>query len=182
MTAPPPITRAAVDQACKCQVCQVARTTLDYAALAAKHSNPLGAPRVSPISPPARVLPFCSKCFCQIGQGKSHVCDKNKKSANLSNIVRNTSTRSKSKITASGLKNIADEQGTSTRGGTLKLQTGSKPIPVVIGAPQIKPKQAKFSHENLKRLQAATNLSDKSMKYVFSEAIKIFSWYILAIN
>ena len=96
--------------------------------------------------------------------------------------MRNTSTRSKSKITASGLKNIADEQGTSTRGGTLKLQTGSKPIPVVIGAPQIKPKQAKFSHENLKRLQTATNLSDKSMKYVFSEAIKIFSWYILAIN
>ena len=105
-----------------------------------------------------------------------------KKSANLSNIVRNTSTRSKSKITASGLKNIAEEQGTSTRGGTVKLQTGSKPIPVVIGAPQIKPKQAKFSHENLKRLQAATNLSDKSMKYVFSEVIKIFSWYFRAKN
>ena len=89
-----------------------------------------------------------------------------KKNSNLSDNVRNTSTRSKSKITASGLKDIAEELGTTPRGGTIELQTGSKLLPVVIGAPQRKPKQAKFSHENLKRLQAATNLSDKSMKYV----------------
>jgi hypothetical protein len=78
-------------------------------------------------------------------------------------IVRNVSSKSRSTVTSNTLKTIADEQCVSTRGGTVKLQTGSKAIPVKIGTVKVKPKEPTFSHENLKRLQAANNLSDKSL-------------------
>ena len=77
--------------------------------------------------------------------------------------MRKTSTRSRSKLTAKGLKSVAEEEGVSTRGGTLNLKTGSKPLPVKIGTSKIQPKPAHFSHENMKRLQASINLSDSSL-------------------
>ena len=77
--------------------------------------------------------------------------------------MRNTSRKSRSTVTSNTLKVIASDQSVSTRGGTVTLQTGSKPLSVQIGVPKVKPKEAKFSHENLKRLQASTNLSDKSL-------------------
>ena len=82
---------------------------------------------------------------------------------NLSNIVRNTSGKSKAKVASSTLKSLAEEQGVSSRGGVIHLETGSKPIPVQVGTPKVKPRDPKFSHENLKRLQTANNLSDKTM-------------------
>ena len=135
----------------------------DYSKYAAEHSNPVGAPSTKPASPPAKLLPLCSKCFTIIGQGKTHICQKSTKRENLSNLVRNVSSKSKAKVASNTLKSIAAEQGVSTRGGVLKLQTGSKALPVQIGTPKLKPKEAKFSHENLKRLQAATNMSDSSL-------------------
>jgi hypothetical protein len=144
-------------------VCQIARKTFDYQKFAAQHTNPMGAQPKTPVSPPAKVLPICSKCFSEVGQGKPHQCDKNTKRANLANIVHNTSRKSKCKITASSLKNIADDQAISIRGGTLNLQTGAQPIPVKVGKSKLKLKQPHFSHENLKRLQNANNLSDTSL-------------------
>ena len=81
----------------------------------------------------------------------------------MSNIVRNTSRKSQATVASNTLKHIAADQSVSTRGGTVELQTGSKPIPVQIGAPKVKPKETTFSHENLKKLQAATNMSDKTL-------------------
>ena len=74
----------------------------------------------------------------------------------MSDIVRNVSCKSRSKVASDTLKTIADEQLASTRGGALKLQTGCKPITVQIGTDRAKPREPTFSHENLKRLQAAT--------------------------
>ena len=159
------MTRAAADPSiCRCRVCQIARLGLDYTTHAADHSNPSSRPRVSPNTPPARVIPLCSKCLCEIGRGKTHVCDKKQKRDNLSNIVKNTSEKTKSKVTCNSLKSVAEDQGISTRGGTVQLVTGSNPLPVVIGAPKQRLKEKKFSHENLLKLQAANNLSDKSIK------------------
>ena len=95
--------------------------------------------------------------------GKIHTCQKSTRRENLPNIIRNVSRKSKSTITSNTLKSIASEESVTSRGGTLELQTGSKTIPVIIGTPQVKPKEPAFSHDNLKRLQAATNLSDKSL-------------------
>ena len=82
---------------------------------------------------------------------------------NLTSIVRNTSRKSRTTVAANALKTIADEQGVSVRGGTVNLQTAFYPVPVQIGTPKVKPKEPTFSHENLKKLQLATNLSDKSL-------------------
>ena len=81
----------------------------------------------------------------------------------MANIVKNTSGKSRAKVTSVTLKTIAEEQEVSTRGGVVHLQTGAKPIPVQIGTPTVKPKVPKFSHESLKKLQAANNLSDKTL-------------------
>ena len=85
------------------------------------------------------------------------------KSTNLANIVKKTSGRSRAKIASSTLKTIALDQGVSTQGGLLQLQTGSRPIPVQLSAPKIKPKNAKFSHDDLKMMQTANNLSDQTL-------------------
>lgn len=98
-----------------------------------------------------------------IGKGKPHACVKTKKGNNLADIVRSRSEKSRSKVAASTLKSLAGDQGVSLRGGTIQLATGSNPLPVQIGTSKIRPKEAKFSHENLKKLQAAHNLSDNSL-------------------
>ena len=138
--------------------------TLDYKHYAAQHSNQVGAPSSKPAASPAKVLPLCSKCFTVIGQGKTHVCNSTQKRGNLSSIVKNTSKKSRANVASSTLKTIAVECGVSTRGGTVQLATGSKKLPVQIGTTsKSKPKEATFSHENLKRLQTANNLSDRSL-------------------
>ena len=141
----------------------IARKSLDYSAFAAKHTSRSGPPSTSAKSPPAKTLAVCSKCWAQIGKGKPHQCLKTTKRENLAEIVRNTSGKSRAKVTSETLKTIAEESGVSLKGGVVELQTGSKPIPVQIGTPKVKPKDNKFSHENLKKLQTANNLSDKTL-------------------
>ena len=135
----------------------------EYCDYVAQNSNPVGAPSTNPKSPTAKALTVCTRCFSEIGRGKPHPCVKTKKSENLAHIVKNTSGWSRAKVASSTLKTIATDQGVSTRGGIIELQTGSKPIPVQIGTPKVKPKAAKFSHENLKKLQTANNLSDQTL-------------------
>ena len=155
--APPPVkTRTTSTEGCKCPISLIAKQNLNYSAYADLQSNKVGAPQ-------AKTLPVCSKCWGEIGKGIPHNCQKSTKRDNLSNIVRNTSGKSKSKVASSTLKSLAEEQGVSSRGGVIQLETGSKPIPVQVGTPKVKPKDPKFSHENLKRLQTANNLSDKTM-------------------
>ena len=160
---PPPTTRATSDSPCSCKICLIARQNLTYSNFAAKHTNPIGAPPQDQKSPPAKALTVCSRCFTLIGKGVPHPCVKAQKVANLSSIVRNTSGKSRSKVAAATLKTIAADQGVSTKGGTLQLQSGKNPLPIQLGTPRIQPKKAKFSHEELKKLQTAHNLSDKTL-------------------
>ena len=106
---------------------------------------------------------MCSRCFTLIGKGIPHPGVKAQKVANLSGIVKNTSGNSRSKVTASTLKTIAEEEGVSTRGGVLELASSSKHLPIQIGNPQVKSTHGQFSHKNLKQLQTVNNLSDKTL-------------------
>ena len=137
-----------------------------YQKHAAAHSNKVGAPKMKNVSPPARAIPVCSKCFTMIGKGIPHNCSKVQKQENLAHIVRSSSGKSKGKVTSNILKGICSDSGVSQRGGTLTLSTGGKPLPVTVGKPKLTPKVPRFTHESLKRLQAAHNFSDRATKYV----------------
>ena len=89
---------------------------------------------------------------------------KNQKQANLVEMVKSSSIKSKSKVTSEVLKNICSDSGVTLKGGEIKLSTGGKPLPVKIGTPQNKPKTPRFTHESMKRLQAAYNFSDRATK------------------
>ena len=144
-------------------MCKVAGLkNAEYKKHADNNSKKVGAPAIKTKSPAAKAIPVCSKCFTVIGKGQNHKCDKTQRCTNISEIVRKTSQKSRSKITAKGLKSVAEEKGVSTRGGTLDLKTGSKPLQVKIGASKVQLKPAYFSHENMKRLQTSLNLSDRA--------------------
>ena len=138
--------------------------TFEYRSHAKEVTNPLGAPKIVAISPPGRCLPVCSKCFSIVSKGVSHICKKTRKQANLAEMVKSSSIKSKSKVTSEVLKDICSDPGVTLRGGEIKLSTGGKPLPVKIGTPQNIPKTPRFTHESLKRLQAAYNFSDRATK------------------
>ena len=137
---------------------------VDYRSHVKEVSNPVGAPKIVAISPPARCLPVCSKCFSIVSKGVSHVCKKTQKQANLAGMVKSASLKSKSKVTSELLKNICSDSGVTLRGGEIKLSTGGKSLPVKVGTPQNLPKTPRFTHDSLKRLQAAYNFSDRATK------------------
>ena len=60
----------------------------------------------------------------------------------------------------SSLKAIAEDQNVSTRGGIVKLTSGSKLLPVQIGTSKFKRPSKVFSHEDLMALQRELNWSD----------------------
>ena len=167
VTHPKPKTRSTASDSCDCQICLVAEMkNAQYLKFRTEHFNPVGAPRIHPISPPAMCLIVCDRCF-GVKTGPTHICVKSNKSQNIVKMVRQTSDKSKAKVVSATLKTICEEQGISTRGGRLQLQTGSKSLPVQVGTPKNHPKKARFSYNNLKRLQAQNNLSDRVLLWVF---------------
>ena len=157
---PAPKTRNTVDDKCECQICLIARMRGHEKI---NMTSKTGPPPMVAQSPPAKTLAVCSKCWAEIGKGKPHQCLKSTKRENLAGIMKTTSRKSRAAVTCSTLKTIAEESGVSTKGGVVELQSGSRLLPVQIGTPKVKPKVAKFSHENLKKIQTAHNLSDKTM-------------------
>ena len=162
---PPPLTRSSADSPCMCTICEIARLKCeDYKKYAGEQSNPVGAPAKHPQSPPGQPITVCSKCLSLFAPGKSHICLKTTKRDNLSEMVRQSSDKSKSTVTVSTLKTMAEDQGVSTKGGTVMLKSGSKVLPVQIGSSRVKAVQGRFSHGSLMRLQVALNLSDNTLK------------------
>ena len=84
---------------------------------------------------------------------------------NLAGIVKSRSKKSKGKVVVSSLKSIFNDQGVDQRGGTVSLPTGGPPVQVTL-ARKLTKKSPRWSHDSLKRLQAAMNLSDRAIKYV----------------
>ena len=81
---------------------------------------------------------------------------------NVEQLAKNTSKRSRERVISSQLKQVFQEDGISTRGGTTKLRTGGKPITATLGKPKVKP-APKFTNEVLTKLQMKMNTSDRKM-------------------
>ena len=128
------------------------------------HSNEIGAPTTNKVSPPARVIPVCSKCFGLISRGVTHNCTKVQRQNNLAGIVKSSSGRSKGKVTSHLLKSICSETGVTHSGGTLSLNTGAAPLLVKVGNAKRMAKSPRFTIEDLKRLQTAHKFSDRATK------------------
>ena len=85
------------------------------------------------------------------------------KRINLVNLINSSSKETKSNVMAVELKQIAEEQVLSTRGGIIDLKSGSKILPIKVGAKKNDQPSTVFSHENLKQLGNRLNLSDNSL-------------------
>ena len=164
----PPQTRSSLAASCPCHICHIARMkNQDYLKYKAEHSNPVGAPEKhseSEESSPQKIIQVCNKCFSSVGQGKKHICSSKSFCENVVEIVNNNTVRARDKVTCDLLKIKANEQGTSTRGGEVKIGSNSKTLPVKIGSDKVKPKPSKYSHEALIQIQTANNLSDNTIK------------------
>ena len=130
----------------------------------AMQTNKVGRPseRVDSDSESEAML-VCKSCLSEIAPGKEHKCQKTRKRENIVNLIRNSSEGSKSSVLVQSLREVAETQGETTRGGTIKLQSGSHTIPVQLGNKRTREKTPKFSHENLKNLGKRLNLSNTSL-------------------
>ena len=109
------------------------------------------------MSPPAKTLPICTKCFGLVSRGFSYICNKTQKRENLANFVRTSSGSTKGKVTSEALKSLCEEAGGSSR-GTVTLPSVGK---VQVGTIKSKLKPPLFSIDSLKRLQNSMNLSNR---------------------
>lgn len=124
-------------------------------------TDPVGRPRISDPQQEPAPLTVCSICLSNYGPGKNHTCSKNSRRNNLEELIRSSSGRSRGKVLAGQLKEVFAEQGVTTKGGTVELETGTKPIKATLGVKQ-KP-QPFFSTEAMNKLQAKLGVSDRKM-------------------
>ena len=152
-----PCTRNQTGAPCQCTVCVLARTKFPYQTkeLLSKFVFPK-----SKVPPPPSVLKQCVKCYSYLGKGLSHNCTKTTKRVNQAKIVKNSSRKTKEKVTSSIVKHIFEERGIEQRGGTVTLATGGTPLNVTLSC---KPKSSRFDLDSMMRLQTACNLSDKTL-------------------
>ena len=90
---------------------------------------------------------------------------------NLHKLVKQKSLKSKEKIGGNILKNIFESKGENKRGGTVFLSTGGGNLPVSLSVARNK---ARFTHENLKRLQVVMGSSDRAIKKTVTAVRKVF--------
>ena len=135
----------------------------EYKVFVKNHTNKSGRPTLSIPQDDNINITICKTCLSEVGPGRHHDCQKSTKRENLAALIRNSSEGSKANVLAQSLKDIAETQGESVRGGTISLQSGSKTLPVKIGTQRTRPETTKFSHENLKNLGKRLNLSNNSI-------------------
>ena len=123
----------------------------------------VGRPKNQEESDNSGTMIVCKICLSEIAPGKGHNCKKTQKRENIVSLIRNSSDQSKSSVLVSGLMEVAEKQGESTRGGTVTLQSGSRQIPVQIGTKRGRDKEPQLSHANLKSLGRRLNLSNSSL-------------------
>ena len=163
---PPPSTRSSDCQPCTCTVCSLARLSgSDYKDYISKVTNPVGQPLKTPLSPPATTMSICSRCFSQIGKGRTHICNKQEKSDKIANLVKSVSDESQAKVASATLHDIAEKQGVSNkRGATVTLKSGHQKLPVKIGKEKVQTGQTTtFTHDDMKKIQLSQNMSDRNI-------------------
>ena len=121
---------------CPCSLCDIARRTLDYPDFHAAHSNSKARKRSRSLTPELarKHIKICPKCHGEIAPGKHKDCGRAANQENLEEIlVRQSSERTKQKVTSSLVKAIAADGDVSTSGGTIHLATGGPSLPIKIG-------------------------------------------------
>ena len=78
-------------------------------------------------------------------------------------MVRSSSPRSKEKVLSSQLKEVFQEKGVPTKGGSISLTIKGMPLTTTLGKLPEKP-TPKFTNECLNRLQLKMGASDNKMK------------------
>ena len=163
---------------CDCPICDLARLSVfnpkkpgaggDYQAWNKQQSNPVGKKqKIEPDVP--ETMKVCAKCWSEIGRGKNHICSKSSKQQNLTMRVRQSSVNSKEKVVCNSLKNIANEQNVSTRGGSVTLQSGGpNKLSVKVGKSRVEDRQQDriLDHKLFFSLQAQLNCSDAGILQV----------------
>lgn len=173
---PPPLheTRAAESQICPCTVCEIAKCNLVPGGFSGTPLLPekywaMLFPNVpypvkkTQTKPGPGVESRCAQCHAVVGKGRSHKCTKTKMQDNLHKIVKNKSLKSKEKIGGKVLKSLFEDKDKTARGGTVLLATGGKKLPVTLS---LKLNKARFTHENLRRLQVVKGDSDRGIKKI----------------
>ena len=150
---------------CPCTVCGFARINgLEYTLFMRDHKCEMGRPTDKTNNQPqAKNLTLCHICYSEVAQGKPHNCVKTQKRENLAAMVRNSSVGSKSKVLAVNVKEIAEIQGQSTKGGTIHLQSGANILPIKIGNSRSRQKVTQFSHASFRNLGTRLNLSNNDI-------------------
>ena len=90
-------------------------------------------PRMSDSPQEPTPLTVCSICLSNYGAGKNHTCSKDSRRKNLDELIRSSSGIIRGKVFAGQLKEVFAEQGVTTKGGTVELETGTKPIKATLG-------------------------------------------------
>ena len=153
---------AKANQPCSCIVCDVGRMSGHvYVSYAKSVSEPAGRPRIHPLPEPEPMV-VCNLCMSAWWPGQKHDCSRQGKRINVEAIVRNTIRKSKERVISSQLKEVFEEKGVSTRGGSTALTTGGTPIIAMLGKTNLKP-VPKFSNESLTQLQLKMGNSDRKM-------------------
>ena len=150
---------------CQCSVCEVGQTAgLAYITYKKSATNPVGRPRVNPVPPDPKPVKVCDLCLGEWGPGKGHKCTRAAKIENVGCAVKRTlSDKSRERFISGGLKEIFEEKGVTTRGGTVSLATGGRPITTTLGKVDVIPRPF-WSNKDLGRFQVQASLSDNKMK------------------
>ena len=150
-------------EVCPCGICDIARLNgVEFNAWHKAHSRPAGTP---PNPPVKNFIKRCGDCYAEIGPGKPHTCNKTQKRANLTGIIRHNSANTQTSVVANSLKSIAEDQGASTRGGEVSLQSGGpNKLLIKIGKGRKDKREERIiTHEDLKALQSRVGCSDKKL-------------------
>ena len=163
MTLPQPSTRTSSEKPCGCSVCTIAKAKdPEIETVLRELFGPSPSATHTATPPVQTIMRQCMKCLTYIGKGRPHICSRATKRSNLEGVVKSSSSKSKSRVVAAGIKNVFGEAGVSTKGGRLQFVTGGTPLTVTLGAKAVM-KKPRWSHDSLIRLQTKNNLSDKTL-------------------
>ena len=156
------MTRSQDETECTCTICSIGKMNgLKYKTYLKTNVITPGRSRNNELSVPVTVK-LCDFCYSEIGKGKPHNCNVTEKHDNLVQLVtNNNSEKICEQVTSKLLKNIYDVNGTSTRGGSVKLATKGTPLQVQLGTNNNNKHNKAFTLEEMNSLQITRNFSDK---------------------
>lgn len=151
-------------EVCPCGICDIARLNgSDFNSWHKAHSRPAGSP---PNLPKVKISQRCGDCHSEIEPEMLHSCSKTEERAGLTGLARHTSTATLSNVGANSLRTLAENQGISTRGVKVSLQSARfNKLPVMIGRGRTdENKERIITNQDLEDLQNRVRGSEEKLK------------------